>query len=110
MGIYTGGWSPPVCEAWVYFACASVGYDFLAVKIGASEKPLARIATLRTGCPGDLWCQSTVRCASLRDARKLERALHAQFSELRMFGEWFRDSRLIWEFVQAHPRAERIAA
>lgn len=56
-----------------------------AVKVGWSENPEARIATLQTGNPIKL-----VLCATKPGTLEDERALHAKYLHVNILQEWFR--------------------
>lgn len=62
-----------------------------SVKIGISEDPAARLASLQTGNEDELLLEVAIPDADL----SLERRLHDEWSSLRLRGEWFRsDPRL----------------
>lgn len=66
----------------VYFAMCA---DAMAVKIGYSCQPRARLRQLQLACPLPIGFIGT-----FRGSRELERALHERLSESRLRGEWFR--------------------
>ena len=55
------------------------------IKIGSATDPHARLATLQTGSP-----QPLRLLAAIDGGERKERAMHHQFSHLRIAGEWFR--------------------
>jgi hypothetical protein len=71
---------------WVYFASSHDDHGEPVIKIGYSENPLRRIATLRTSNP---W----INCIGCLPAGvKTEGFLHAKWSDLHVSGEWFRST------------------
>lgn len=62
-------------------------------KIGYSENPTARLATLQTGCPYPLTLAATVV-----GGVEQERQLHQDFSEYRLQGEWFQYNKFIQSY------------
>lgn len=69
--------------AGVYFAWCPLLSRF--VKIGWSRNIRQRLRHLRTGLPGPLYLLSFIE-----GPKRLESELHAQLSEVRVKGEWFR--------------------
>jgi hypothetical protein len=59
------------------------------IKIGVSNDPVKRLATLQTSNHNKLELLYTVTCGSREEAFSLEKSLHALFSSYRAFGEWF---------------------
>lgn len=68
------------------------------VKIGHAENPWARLSNAQTDCPIPL---SLI--AVLDGKAEEEAALHAQFSHLRIRGEWFRWSDDFFRICQDNP-------
>lgn len=59
------------------------------VKIGIAESPMVRLGYLQLACPFKLTLVAERQYASRREARDVEKALHQQFSDRRLWGEWF---------------------
>ena len=67
----------------IYFAhCKPIG----SVKIGTAKEPKKRLSSLQTGCPGPLQLVGVIPGGQIEEA-----ALHREFKQFRMNGEWFRD-------------------
>lgn len=64
------------------------------IKIGKSVNVVHRVRALETGAGCDLITLAVVR-------RDVERELHDQFSDLRVFGEWFRDDGRIEDYARS---------
>lgn len=86
-------------SACVYFILGEFGGDSFRLKIGFSSDPQRRCCELQKQCPGQIWVQAVIPCVTRDAALSLERRLHERFSHLRVFGEWFIDSRQIWDHV-----------
>jgi hypothetical protein len=78
----------------IYFIRAANG----AIKIGYSVNPVARLATMQTGSPVHLELVAVVT-GTQRD----EKALHAQFAEHRISGEWFEPAPALIAMVNSLP-------
>jgi hypothetical protein len=70
--------------AFVYFVS-----DGVAVKVGASTDPVARMAHLQTGNPRPLELLFTVPFVDLETAVAAEHRYHAAFRDFWLLGEWF---------------------
>lgn len=68
-------------RTWLYAFQAG---DDGPIKIGTTCDPSVRLATLQTGNPYRL---HPIAC--WRDHPEIERALHAEFADVRLEGEWF---------------------
>lgn len=64
------------------------GYP-LPIKIGVSANPYSRCADMQTGSPYPLAILCTLELSTRAKAMRLERMLHAEFSDSRTGGEWF---------------------
>lgn len=58
-------------------------------KVGISEDPDKRAATLNTGSPLKLMVAELYWCASRQEAADLERKFHESHDSNRLHGEWF---------------------
>lgn len=59
------------------------------VKIGFSENPTSRLASLRTGSPQKLGIAGALLVFGRDAASIIERQVHARFEKDRLEGEWF---------------------
>lgn len=59
------------------------------VKIGVSDNPWWRIRDMQIGSPEFLSLFHTLECESRERAFEIEHALHAEFYDRRLHGEWF---------------------
>lgn len=64
------------------------------VKIGTSTDVLSRLSGVQTGCP--IECQIVGLAAGGRD---IERALHEMFAPHRTYGEWFRYTSFVEDWI-----------
>jgi len=60
------------------------------VKVGIAANVSYRLVELQTASPFTLKILASKRFNSKTEARRTERDLHKQFSDVRMSGEWFR--------------------
>ena len=72
------------------------------IKIGRSINPIARIRSLECGSGAALEVIVILQ-------GDCEHELHKRFSELRVFGEWFRDDGRIESFARQHPNQQEAA-
>lgn len=74
----------------VYFIAEdeNPNYSALRIKIGYSQDVERRARQLQTGSPYRLKLMGEIRLPE-SEAKRLERALHKQYSEYRVIGEWF---------------------
>lgn len=72
----------------MYLYCIST--DQGLCKFGYSQDPQGRLRSLQTGSADPLFLVETVAVPEAGSARHFERSLHAEFSHLRVRGEWFR--------------------
>ena len=79
-------------EKYVYFL---QGKETLLIKIGTSGTPLKRIKGMQLSEPTEL-------LGLVRGGKQLESALHEQFAEYRMVGEWFRSEVALLNFIHEH--------
>ena len=59
------------------------------IKIGVSNNPWTRLATIQTSCPFNLYIYHYFRFNSRIEAFEVESELHSQYEEKRLCGEWF---------------------
>ncbi len=78
-------------EHFVYFVSTRERKGLQPVKIGYTKNPEKRLKALQTGHPNRLEVMKTVKCASEKDARKLEKKIHwlATRKCQKLNGEWF---------------------
>lgn len=77
--------------AYVYvLLCQDNPCTSIILKIGMTEQPSGRLRHLRSSAQATPRIFSTLEVRSAAWARKIERALHTEFSAERMVGEWFR--------------------
>jgi hypothetical protein len=74
-------------ECFVYII-APVGQDS-PCKVGISDDPGKRVASLSTGSPVALRVAETYRFASRHSAAAMEQRFHASYADWRLNGEWF---------------------
>jgi hypothetical protein len=74
--------------SYVYLLICQVGPE-IRIKIGQSASPLARLASIRTGCAVIPDTIAIAELHSKRIALQLERRLHEIMDEWRTHGEWF---------------------
>ena len=79
-------------EKYVYFL---QGKETLLIKIGTSGTPLKRIKGMQLSEPTEL-------LGLVRGGKQLESALHEQFAEYRVVGEWFRSEVALLNFIHEH--------
>lgn len=72
---------PPMSEAKVYFIQC---LETKRVKIGIAQKPIARLTQIQTMSP-----TKVDLVLSVEGGLELEKALHKEFAETRLHGEWF---------------------
>ena len=58
-------------------------------KIGVSDNPVSRLASLQSGNPEKLVVYGTVSFPDKNQALFVERSFHKMYGEFRMEGEWF---------------------
>lgn len=68
-----------------------------AIKIGVADDPAARLQSLQTGCPDRL-----TLLVVIPGGRPEEAALHGRFKDIRLRGEWFRESPELMEEIDMH--------
>lgn len=66
-----------------------IGSDQGPVKIGISNNPLGRLATIQTGCHVKVHLWFTKGIATRELALMHERAIHQDHKDRRLNGEWF---------------------
>ena len=72
------------------------------VKIGRTSDMNRRLAGLITSSPLRLSCVGLLRFDASRTAASVEKALHAEFSGIRLHGEWFDlEPKELWKTLQA---------
>lgn len=77
-------------SCFVYIISAvSDGRPCAPVKIGVSDSPAGRLASIRTSSPLALSLYATAELTTRIDAMNVEAALHKQNAALRLNGEWF---------------------
>lgn len=59
------------------------------VKIGITENPWGRLATIQTSCPFEIKLLHYLTLPNKRMARDLERMFHELHAKERSYGEWF---------------------
>lgn len=81
---------------YVYFVRqACVCYPEGPIKIGSADNVAQRLGGLQTSSPYEV-----VLLHSLLGGYELERRLHEEFAEERLFGEWFEPSKRLTEFIE----------
>ena len=80
----------------VYFI---LNEDSNAIKIGRAKNLARRMMSLQTSSPAKLKLIKSVSVEGAREAQELERALHQQFSEIRLAGEWFKAEANLLEYI-----------
>jgi hypothetical protein len=78
-------------SGFVYFVHAGMG----RIKIGFSKNPLTRFGSLRTNCPDRLTLLGIIP-----GTKADEKAWHQRFSDLRLFGEWYRSTVTLREEIK----------
>jgi len=76
----------------IYFSRAADGQG--PIKIGYAKDPAKRLAAIQRMSPVRLCILATIE-----GERQDEADLHTRFSGLRLWGEWFKPSKLLLEFV-----------
>ncbi len=74
--------------------------DSNAIKIGRAKNVSKRLRALQTSSPAVLELLKTIPVEGLAAAQTLEQALHQQFRELRLNGEWFRADAALRTYVE----------
>jgi hypothetical protein len=80
----------------VYFI---LNEDSNAIKIGRAKNLARRMMSLQTSSPAKLKLIKSVQVEGAKEAQELERALHQQFSEMRLAGEWFKAEANLLEYI-----------
>jgi hypothetical protein len=80
-------------QRFVYFVRAE-GLDLF--KIGVTNDPHARLASLKTNCPVPLKLVAVILAT---DAEETEDRVHRRFAHLRTAGEWFRSDPELVDFI-----------
>jgi hypothetical protein len=80
----------------VYFI---LNEDSNAIKIGRAKNLARRMMSLQTSSPAKLRLIKSVQVAAAKEAQELERALHQQFREIRLAGEWFKAEANLLEYI-----------
>jgi predicted GIY-YIG superfamily endonuclease len=80
----------------VYFI---LNEDSNAIKIGRAKNLARRMMSLQTSSPAKLKLIKSVQVEGAKEAQELERALHQQFSEIRLAGEWFKAEANLLEYI-----------
>lgn len=76
--------------SYVYLLLCRDGDGPIYAKIGISDSPLDRFASLRNNCAVEPRQFMYVHCRSRRLARTVESELHDAFKRWRVAGEWFK--------------------
>lgn len=79
----------------LYFIQAETGGP---VKIGLAQSIESRIETFQVGCPFRLVCLGQISNGS----KRLEQAVHKQFANYRLHGEWFSDSEELQAYISSN--------
>lgn len=75
---------------YVYFGFFGLDGSASFVKIGISNNPRFRMASILTGNPLDCLWVYAARFSTRKEACKIEREIHRRLGESRQRGEWFR--------------------
>lgn len=73
--------------------------DSNAIKIGRAKNLARRMMSLQTSSPAKLQLIKSIQVAGGDAAQDLEQALHQQFSDIRLAGEWFRAESYLLEYI-----------
>lgn len=74
------------------------------VKVGCTNAPKTRLATLQTGCPLELVMGYAYMFGTADEAKRAERLVHDECHFARVRGEWFREGP-VEEFIWNRPMA-----
>lgn len=77
-------------RTYIYMFMARDGDGPMYVKFGRSDDPVRRVTNVQVGCPFRIVKAGMVKCLSIEQAKKVESALHVEFSQWSTSGEWFR--------------------
>ena len=80
----------------VYFI---LNKDSNAIKIGRAQDLEKRMKALQISSPAKLKLIKSVQVEGGKEAHELERALHQQFSEIRLAGEWFKAEANLLDYI-----------
>lgn len=75
------------------------------VKIGQTRNYIKRISKLATMCPEQLVPLCFIECNCVEHVEGMERAVHYEFQDDRVWGEWFRFTDKMADFI-IHKRWE----
>jgi hypothetical protein len=70
-----------------------------AIKIGHAKDISKRLKALQTSSPAPLKLLKSIHLEGVKTAKEREKALHQQFSELHLSGEWFRAEPALMDYI-----------
>lgn len=73
--------------------------DSNAIKIGRTKNVAKRLRTLQTSSPAKLELIKSVQVEGFDEVRMLEQALHKQFNDIRLSGEWFKAEIILLDHI-----------
>jgi hypothetical protein len=80
------------------------------VKIGATSEIKSRLRDLQVASPYKLAVVGTIVADGSKTAHWMERLIHGRLRRLRLHGEWFQDTPLVWEVYEEIKRNGLVAA